>query len=287
MIKLKEYLPQIEDLIDRALEEDLAASDITTDSLTPPHTKGKASLISKSTGIVAGIEIASMVFLKVDPFLKFSVLITDGTAIKPNDVLATVSGNIADILKAERTALNFVQHLSGVATLTAWYVELVKGLPVKIMDTRKTIPGLRILEKYAVSVGGGTNHRLGLGDLVLIKDNHLAILRKRGLDIQQIIRQARSKSARNIKIEIETTSPEDAMAAANAGADIVMLDNMSLDAMRRAVEIVNKKAILEASGGVKIDTVRAIAETGVDWISVGALTHSARALDISLEIVDF
>ena len=183
MVKLKDYLPQIEDLIDRALEEDLAAGDITTDSLIPPHAKGKASLISKSTGILAGIEMAGMVFLKVDPFLKFSVLIADGTAVKPNDVLATVSGNIADILKAERTALNFLQHLSGVATLTARYVELVKGLPVKILDTRKTVPGLRILEKYAVSVGGGTNHRLGLGDLVLIKDNHIAILHKGGLDI--------------------------------------------------------------------------------------------------------
>jgi nicotinate-nucleotide pyrophosphorylase (carboxylating) len=228
-----------------------------------------------------------MVFLKVDPFLKFSALIADGTTVKPSDVLATISGNIADILKAERTSLNFVQHLSGVATLTAQYVELVKGLPVKILDTRKTVPGLRTLEKYAVSIGGGANHRLGLGDLTLIKDNHLAILRKRGLDIQEIIRQSRSKVAPDIKIEIETTNPEDAVAAANAGADIVMLDNMSLDEMRRAVELVNHKATLEASGGVNIDTVRAIAETGVDWISVGALTHSARALDISLEIVEF
>ncbi|MGA2366977.1 MAG: carboxylating nicotinate-nucleotide diphosphorylase [Dehalococcoidia bacterium] len=287
MIKLKEYLPQIEDLIDRALEEDLASGDITTDSVIPPHAKGKASFISRSTGILAGIEIAGMVFLKVDPFLKFSALIADGTAVKPNDILATVSGNTANILKAERTALNFVQHLSGVATLTARYVELVKGLPVKILDTRKTVPGLRVLEKYAVSVGGGTNHRLGLADLILIKDNHIAVLHKRGLEIKEIIRQSRSKVAPNIRIEIETTNPEDALAAADAGADIVMLDNMSLDEMRSAVELVNHKAILEASGGVNLETVRSIAETGVDWISVGALTHSARTLDISLELVEY
>ncbi|MHB8085465.1 MAG: carboxylating nicotinate-nucleotide diphosphorylase [Dehalococcoidia bacterium] len=287
MVKLLDYKPQIEDLIDRALEEDLAAGDITTDSLIPLHSKAKASIISKSTGILAGIEIAGMVFLKVDPFLKFSVLITDGTAIKPNDVLATVSGNIADILKAERTALNFLQHLSGVATLTDRYVEQVKGLRVKILDTRKTVPGLRILEKYAVSIGGGTNHRLGLSDMVLVKDNHIAVLRKGGMTIKETIRQARSKSAGNAKIEIETTSPEDALEAARAGADIIMLDNMGLDEMRRAVELVNHKAILEASGGVNLDTVRSIAETGVDWISVGALTHSARALDISLEIAEF
>jgi nicotinate-nucleotide pyrophosphorylase (carboxylating) len=282
MIKLADYLPQIEDLIDRALEEDLASGDITTDSLIPPHAKGKANFLSKSTGIVAGLELAGMVFLKVDPFLKFSILVADGATVKQNDVLASVSGNVADILKAERTALNFIQHLSGVATLTARYVELVK-----ILDTRKTVPGLRILEKYAVSVGGGTNHRLGLGDMVLIKDNHVAILRKGGLGIQEIIRQARSKSARNIKIEIETSNPEDALAAANAGADVIMLDNMRLDDMRRAVELIKHKAILEASGGVNLDTVRAIAETGVDWISVGALTHSARALDISLELAEF
>jgi nicotinate-nucleotide pyrophosphorylase (carboxylating) len=287
MIKLTEYLPQIEDLIDRSLEEDLATGDITTDCLIPAHAKGKASFISKSAGTLAGIEVAGMVFLKVDPFLKYSPLAADGNHIKPNDVLASISGNIADILKAERTALNFLQHLSGVATLTARYMELVKGLPVKILDTRKTVPGMRVLEKYAVSVGGGTNHRLGLGDLVLIKDNHIAILHKGGLDIHEIVKQARGKSARNIKIEIETTSPEDALAAAKAGADIVMLDNMGLSEMRRAVELVNHKAILEASGGVNLDTVRAIAETGVDWISVGALTHSARTLDINLELVEF
>ncbi|MGA9048543.1 MAG: carboxylating nicotinate-nucleotide diphosphorylase [Dehalococcoidia bacterium] len=287
MIKLQDYQPQIDDLIDRALEEDLAAGDITTDSLVPLHSKAKANIISKSTGILAGIEIAGMVFRKVDPFLRFSLLIADGTAITPNDVLASVSGNVADILKAERTALNFLQHLSGIATLTDRYVEQVKGLHVKILDTRKTVPGLRILEKYAVSMGGGTNHRLGLSDMVLIKDNHIAILRKGGLHINEIIRQARGKSAGNVKIEIETTSPKDALAAARAGADIIMLDNMGLNEMRRAVELVNHRALLEASGGVNLETVRTIAETGVDWISVGALTHSVRALDVSLELVEF
>jgi len=157
-------------------------------------------------------------------------------------------------------------------------------LPVKILDTRKTVPGLRILEKYAVLAGGGSNHRLNLGDMVLIKDNHIAILRQQGLGIADIVHQARNKAPHGVKIEIETTNPEDALEAAQSGADIVMLDNMALNEMRRAVNMINHKAIVEASGGVNLDTVRAIAETGVDWISVGALTHSAKALDISLDL---
>ena len=158
------------------------------------------------------------------------------------------------------------------------------GLPAKVLDTRKTVPGLRILEKYAVSMGGGLNHRLNLGDMVLIKDNHIAILRHQGLSIGDIVRQARSKTPQNIKIEIETTNPTEALEAADAGADVVMLDNMSLEQMREAVSLINHKAIVEASGGVNLDTVRTIAETGVDWISVGALTHSAGALDISMKL---
>jgi nicotinate-nucleotide pyrophosphorylase (carboxylating) len=160
----------------------------------------------------------------------------------------------------------------------------VQGLPVKILDTRKTVPGLRILEKYAVSVGGGVNHRLNLGDMVLIKDNHIAILRRQGLSIGDIVRQARNKTPQNIKIEVETTNPTEALEAAAAGADVVMLDNMSLEEMRQAVALIEHKAIVEASGGVNQDTIRAIAETGVDWISVGALTHSAGALDISMKL---
>ena len=283
-MKLSDFMPQIEELIEKSLDEDMPGGDITTDSLIKPHKKGKASFIAKSNGILAGIEIARLVFLKVDPFLKFSVFLQDGRPIKPGDVLATVQGNVASILKAERTSLNFLQHLSGIATSTAQYVEAVKGLPVKILDTRKTVPGFRVLEKYAVSMGGGQNHRLNLSDMVLIKDNHIAILRQQGFSIKDIVNQARAGVSRNIRIEIETTNPQDALEAARAGADIVMLDNMDLDSMREAVKLVNHQAILEASGGVNLNTVRAIAGTGVDWISVGAVTHSAKALDISLEL---
>jgi nicotinate-nucleotide pyrophosphorylase (carboxylating) len=187
-------------------------------------------------------------------------------------------------LKAERTALNFIQHLSGIASATAQYVEAVKGLPVKILDTRKTVPGMRILEKYAVAVGGGENHRLNLSEMILIKDNHIALLRKHGLDIPEIVRLARREAPKGMRIEVETDTPEDSYKAASAGADIVMLDNMDLDSMRRAVKLVNHAAILEASGGVNLGTVRGIAETGVDWISVGAITHSFKSLDISLEL---
>jgi len=277
-------MPQIEELVEKSLDEDMPAGDITTDSLIPPHNKGKASFIAKSKGILAGIEIAKLVFLKVDPFLRFSVLCRDGSSIKPGDLLATVEGNVTGIFKAERTSLNFMQHLSGIATSTAQYVEAVKGLPVKILDTRKTVPGLRVLEKYAVSMGGGQNHRLNLSDMVLIKDNHIAILSHQGLSIKDIIHQARAGVSKNMRVEIETTNPQDALEAARAGADIVMLDNMDLDSMREAVKLVNHMAIVEASGGVNLDTVRAIAGTGVDWISVGAVTHSAKALDISLEL---
>ncbi|MBN1374970.1 MAG: carboxylating nicotinate-nucleotide diphosphorylase [Dehalococcoidia bacterium] len=277
-------MPHIEELIENAIDEDMPAGDVTTDSLVPAHSKGKADFLAKSSGILAGIDIAKLVFLKVDPFLKFLAFIRDGSPLKPGDILATVEGDVAGIYKAERASLNFLQHLSGIATYTHLYVEAVKGLPVKILDTRKTIPGLRILEKYAVLMGGGQNHRLNLSDMALIKDNHIAILRRQGLSIKEIIQKARSSVPGHIKIEIETTSTKEALEAARAGADIVMLDNMDVNDIQKAVKLINRKAITEASGGVNLDTVRAIAMTGVDWISVGAITHSAKALDISLDI---
>jgi nicotinate-nucleotide pyrophosphorylase (carboxylating) len=283
-VQLTDFNPQIEDLIDRALAEDVPCGDITTDALVPPHTRGKASFVTKSVGILAGIEIARLVFLKVDPFLKFATIIPDGSAVNPGDVLATVEGNVSGILKGERTSLNFLQHLSGIATATAKYVELVKGFPVRILDTRKTVPGMRVLEKYAVATGGGENHRMGLSDMVLIKDNHIAILRSKGLGINEIVSLARKKAAPGIRIEIETTNAQEALEAAEAGADIVMLDNMSIDDMRKAVMLVKGKAIIEASGGVNLQNVRQIAESGVDCISIGAVTHSAPVLDISLEL---
>ncbi|MCX6004754.1 MAG: carboxylating nicotinate-nucleotide diphosphorylase [Chloroflexi bacterium] len=283
-MKLDDYLPQIEEIVERALDEDSGRGDITSDILISSHIKAQASIISKATGVLAGIEIAKLVFLAVDPFLEFISLAEDGTKIQPHDVLVKVEGPVQSILKAERTSLNFLQHLSGIATATSFYVEAVKGLPVQILDTRKTIPGLRILEKYAVRAGGGYNHRMNLGDMVLIKDNHIAVMRKQGLGIQEILEKARGGAPKDIRIEIETTSPEDAFQAANAGADIIMLDNMSLDNMRHAVKMIDHRAIVEASGGVNLDTIRAIAETGVDWISIGGLTHSAKALDINLEM---
>jgi len=283
-VQLNDYLPELEDLVERALDEDLTAGDVTSSAVIPVRIKGTGNFMVKDRGILAGIDIAGIVFSNIDPFLKFSILMRDGERVKAGDIVAAVDGDVADILKGERTALNFLQHLSGIATLTSLYIDAVRGLPVKILDTRKTLPGLRLLEKYAVSVGGGTNHRMSLGDMALIKDNHIAILRRRGMSISEIVRQARNKTPLNIKIEIETTSPEEAAEAAGAGADIVMLDNMDLDQMRRAVSLIDHRAIVEASGGVSLDNVRRIAETGVDWISVGALTHSARALDISMKL---
>jgi len=284
VMQLNDYMPELEDLVERALDEDLAGGDVTSNALIPAHIIGTASFIVKDRGILAGIEASRLVFNIIDPFLKFSILMADGNRVKPGDIAARVEGDIADILKGERTALNFLQHLSGIATQTSLYVEAVRGFPAKILDTRKTLPGLRLLEKYAVSVGGGVNHRMNLGDMVLIKDNHIAVLRRRGMSISEIVRQAKNKTPRTIKIEIETTNPEEAAEAAEAGADIVMLDNMSLDQMRQAVSLISHKSIVEASGGVSLDNVRLIAETGVDWISVGALTHSARALDISMKL---
>jgi nicotinate-nucleotide pyrophosphorylase (carboxylating) len=199
-------------------------------------------------------------------------------------MLIEIEGKIAGILRAERVALNFLQHLSGIATETARYIELVKDLPVQITDTRKTIPGMRIPEKHAVAMGGGKNHRMDLSDGILIKDNHLQILYRQGLKLKDIVSKVKQKHSNRFKIEVEVTSPEEAIEAADAGADIVMLDNMDLDNMRRAVGHIKGRSLIEASGGITYDTIRAVAETGVDYISVGALTHSARSLDISLEL---
>lgn len=276
---------QIEQLIEQALDEDLGYGDITTDSLIPESEYGAASIIAKANGIVAGIEIAKQVFVKVDAELKVDIITKDGTEIKPGDVIARIEGKVASILKAERLALNFLQHLSGIASETARYVHAIEGLPVIITDTRKTIPGLRSLEKYAVRVGGGKNHRMHLGDGILIKDNHLAILRRKGWNIKKIVTEARQKAPLGLKIEIEVRTPQEAAEAAEAGADIIMLDNMSLEDMRQSVQLVQGRALIEASGGITLDKVRAIAETGVDMISIGALTHSVKALDISLELL--
>lgn len=271
-------------LIAQALAEDLGKGDVTTDVLIPEDQQGSATIRAKANGFLAGTEVARQVFLKVDPELKVTILIKDGTALKPGDAIARVEGKIASILKAERTALNFLQHLSGIATETARYVEATKGLPAKIVDTRKTIPGLRMLEKYAVLMGGGKNHRMRLDDGILIKDNHLKTLRRQGLGMKEIIAQAHAKNIAGLKIEVEVKSAEEAMEAADAGADIIMLDNMGIGDMRKTVKLLKGRCLIEASGGVHLETVRAIAETGVDIISVGALTHSPRALDINMKL---
>lgn len=276
--------PQVEQLIDQALAEDLGQGDVTTEALIPKTQQGRASIIAKARGIIAGVEVAKQVFLKADPKLKLAILIEDGAEVKPGDIVAKIEGRVASILKAERIALNFLQRLSGIASETGHYVQAVKGLPVQITDTRKTTPGLRTLEKYAVRVGGGKNHRMHLGDGILIKDNHLAALCHQGLSIKEIVTKARQKASPKLKIEVEVKTPQEAVEAAEAGADIIMLDNIGLEDMRQAVQLIRGRALIEASGGITLDRVRAVAETGVDLISIGALTHSAKALDISLEL---
>jgi nicotinate-nucleotide pyrophosphorylase (carboxylating) len=277
-------LVQSEEIIDRALAEDLSGGDVTTEALIPSEQRGTGFIVVKEKGILAGLEVAKRVFHRVDPELEISVFLEDGSKVEPGSIIARVEGKVASILKAERVALNFLQRLSGVASETNRYVEAVKGLPVRIMDTRKTTPGLRLLEKYAVRVGGGENHRMNLGDGILIKDNHLAALRSQGLNIKEIVAKARQNAPRRLKVEVEVKTVPEAVEAAEAGADIIMLDNMSLEDMPQAVKSIHGRALIEASGGITVDKVRAIAKAGVDFISIGALTHSAKALDISLEL---
>jgi len=297
---------QIRQIIALALAEDLGKGDVTTNSLIPDEKIGVASILAKEEGILAGVEIAEEVFRQVDTKLNIKVWLKDGAKVGSGDMIAVVEGRIASILKAERTALNFLQRLSGIATEANRYVKAVEGLPVRIMDTRKTTPCLRVLEKYAVKVGGGKNHRIHLGDGILIKDNHLAALRSEGLSIKEIITRARQNAplplratpslslrgakrrgnlqAKQTQIELEVKTVPEAIEAAEAGADVIMLDNMRLEDMREAVKAVHGRALVEASGRITLDTVRAVAETGVDFISVGALTHSVKALDISLKL---
>lgn len=275
---------QIEAIIKAALEEDISHGDVTSEALIPTDLTGKATLLVKEKGVLAGIEVAERVFQHIDPSLQVHILIKDGTAIKPGDIIANINGSVTSILKAERTALNFLQRLSGIASLTAQYVEKVKGLSTKIVDTRKTTPGLRILEKYAVRMGGGQNHRMHLGDAVLIKDNHIAALRAMGMSLKDIILKAREKAPQGITIEVEVNSLTEAEETITAGADIIMLDNMSIKDMQQAVEKGSGKVKFEASGNITLTNVLQVAMTGVDFISVGALTHSYKALDISLEM---
>jgi nicotinate-nucleotide pyrophosphorylase (carboxylating) len=270
--------------IDLALAEDVRRGDVTSETLIPCDLQGQAHMLVKENGVIAGTGVARKVFLRIDASLEIKVQIGDGTAVKPGDVPLLISGNVRSILKAERVSLNFIQRLSGIASTTAQYVAKVKDLGVDIADTRKTTPGLRWLEKYAVRMGGGRNHRLDLNDAILIKDNHFAALRALGMSYQEIVHKARQNAPPDIQVEAEARTIQEALDAVEAGVDIVMLDNMPVQEMTRAVELVAGRAEVEASGGINMKTVRAVAETGVDFISVGALTHSYQALDISLEL---
>ena len=276
--------PEVCSLIDQALVEDQTFSDPTTAALLPAGLKGVGVIRSKAVGVLAGVEVALAVFRRVDPDIRTHALLDDGATLAPGDAVARVEGSAANILSAERPAINFLQRMSGIATDTSRYVKAVEGLGAKIVDTRKTVPGLRYLDKYSVRAGGGANHRLNLADGILIKDNHIAALRSQGFGLEQTVKLALARASHTIKVEVEVTNLEELQEAIDAGAHIIMLDNMSLEEMRRAVERVNGRATIEASGGIDLDTVRAVAQTGVDLISIGALTHSPRALDMSLDL---
>lgn len=269
-------------LLDLALLEDLGGGDITSNATVPATAQAQGTLLAKAQGVISGMEVAAEVFHRVDPEIVFQPLVADGAFVNHGMPIARVAGNARSILVGERLALNLLQRLSGVATLTSHYVAAVQGTKARVVDTRKTTPGLRVLEKAAVRHGGGQNHRFGLSDGVLIKDNHLAAVG--GPErVAKAISLARAGAPHTARIEVEVTSLEELQQALAAGADIVMLDNMDVETMRRAVAMNAGRALLEASGGVTLETIRAIAETGVDLISVGALTHSAPALDISLD----
>jgi len=271
----------IEAAIEAALREDMPEGDITSESIVPAEARSEAYFLAKEDGVVAGLEVAARVFAKIDPSTIFIERFRDGAVFRQGDRLARVKGPTIVLLKGERTALNFLQRLCGVATATRRFVEAVDGTKAKILDTRKTTPGLRLLEKYAVRTGGGTNHRLGLSDMVLIKDNHLRFVGSVG----EAVRRARAKVRPGVRIEVEAASLLQVREALAAGADMIMLDNMPLETMSQAVALAGGRVPLEASGNMTLDRVRAVAETGVDFISVGALTHSARALDISMDFV--
>lgn len=272
-------------LVADALAEDHAENDVTTRALVPEGQRGTAELIAREQGVIAGLDFAREAFAAVDKSLAWNAVLSDGAKITPGDIVARVEGSLASIIRAERVALNYVCHLSGVATAAHDIVRLLEGTPTKVRDTRKTIPGLRAAEKYATLMGGATNHRNDLSDGVLVKDNHLAALTARDLSIADCVRLCRGANP-GMKIEVEVTSLEEARQAAIAGADELLLDNMTPAEVRAVVQALGENhPALEASGGITAGNARAYAEAGVDYISLGAITHSARALDLSLEVV--
>lgn len=276
--------PEVLSLIDAALTEDQAFNDPTTLALIPPEVIGSGMLRAKTSGVLAGGPVAAAVFHRIDPQLEVSLLLDDGAALEPGTDIASVEGSAAAILRAERTALNFLQRMSGIATATAAYVRAAAGTGARIVDTRKTAPGHRYLDKYSVRMGGGYNHRLNLADGILIKDNHLAARAAMEEPLSAVVQRAIATASHTIRVEVEVESLAQVREAVDAGAHIIMLDNMTPELMRQAVGIVAGRAAIEASGGITLDTVRAVAETGVDLISIGGLTHSPDALDISLDL---
>jgi nicotinate-nucleotide pyrophosphorylase (carboxylating) len=271
---------QIKQIIKSALAEDIGTGDITTEATVSPQKKGRAQAIAKDDFVIAGLDIFEAVFHALDKDIRVKKMITDGSRAKKGDIIAEVTGSLSGILQAERVALNLFQRMCGIATLTAKYVEAVRGTKTKILDTRKTVPGLRVLDKMAVRIGGGTNHRTGLYDGVLIKDNHI----EAAGGINAAMQAQRKRLSHHLKIEVETKNIREVKEALKCGADIIMLDNMTVDAMKKAVDFVAGRALLEASGNVNLERVGEIAATGVDLISVGELTHSVRAADISLKV---
>ena len=266
--------------VENALREDLRSGDITTEALIPAEMRGVAAMNFRVRGVVCGLELAKIAFETLDSAAKVEILATEGQEVSAGTAVLRVEANGRALLSAERVALNFTQRLSGIATLTAQFVAATEGTKAKIADTRKTTPGLRLLEKYAVRCGGGSNHRFALDDLILIKDNHIALCG----GIAQAVERARMRAGHAVKIEVECDTLEQVKEAVEARADILLLDNMGAQLLKQAVEIIGGRALAEASGGVNLDTVKDIAHSGVDIISVGALTHGAKSLDIGLDV---
>ena len=277
--------PLVRRIVEAAVAEDLGGGDITTDALMHPDSWIRAVVEARAAGVICGGRIAQTVFEVIDPNVVTRLPIADGSCVERGSVVLDLEGSSASILGGERTALNFLQHLSGIATLAARYVEAVDGTGAVIVDTRKTVPGLRALQKYAVAAGGARNHRTSAGDGILIKDNHISLLSARGEGLSEMVARARSAGRHSVRVEVEVEDLDQLREALKGAADVVMLDNMDVETLREAVAMAGGSVVLEASGGVDLQNVRAIAETGVDFISVGALTHSAPALDMSLRVL--
>ncbi len=271
----------VDNLIKTALLEDINYVDITTDYLIPEDQENEAKFLAKADGVLCGIEVALRVFTLIQPDFQYEVFIHDGEEVKKGDIIAKIKGKTRTILKGERTALNLLQHMSGISSMTNRIVKIVEGTNASIADTRKTLPGMRPLQKYAVTVGGGKNHRFNLSDAAMLKDNHIDA----GGGITNAVTKLRTKLGHMAKVELEVRTLDELREALSVDVDVIMLDNMHNDTMREAVKIADGKALLEASGGITEETIRGVAETGVDIISIGALTHSVKAFDISLKII--